>query len=137
MPSFYFRFFGWSLLMLASLLWSTHAAMDLLPKQPNVEQLPIYPHAQHVQITSPQLVGFVYRSISSFDTVDSPDRVLAFYQDELIDTGWQPRFNKNDTRIRLGFILRGCPYYYLGVRTSQPRLQKTHVEVQLIKAVCR
>jgi len=137
MPSFYFRFFWWSLLMLASLLWSTHAAMDLLPKQPDVQQLPTYPRAQQLEITSPQLVGFVYRSMTSFETVDSPDRVLAFYQNELIDAGWQPRFNKNDTRIRLGFITRGCPYYYLGVRTSQPRSHQTHVEVQLIKAVCR
>jgi hypothetical protein len=137
MQAFYLRFFGWSLVMLVSLLWSTHAAMELLPKQPDVQQLPIYPHVQHVQTTGPQLVGFAYRSTSSFETADAPARVLAFYRDELIDAGWQPRFSKNDTQIRLGFTTRGCPYYYLNVRANQPQPGQTHAEVQMTKALCR
>lgn len=135
MPAFYPRFLGWSLLLLLSLLWSTHTALALLPKQPSLRELPSYPNAYQMRTVLPKLMGSAYHSITSFDTADAPAHVLEFYQGELLDAGWLPASAQPNQR--LGFAARGCPFYYIDVHASPPHYGSTHVEVELVKTLCR
>lgn len=84
---------------------------------PNVGQIPLYPQAQQVQ----QLVNSRDGKVITFQTVDSPDQVFAYYTPLLVKDGWEdPQvYSKtaNETTLALSWYNGGPEYVFRVVVT--------------------
>jgi hypothetical protein len=60
--------------------------VSLKPLPDSVNNLPIYLRAQNVEV----ITSDTCRKVLTFTSDDSPDQIVAFYRDILINDGWRP-----------------------------------------------
>src|SRR5438874_1431925 len=77
---------------------------------PSVQNPPLYPNAQQVQVTPTVFYKDIPAKLVTFRTDDKPDTVLAFYRDALRKEGWTLSDDEAGDSLRF-FGPRGCPEY--------------------------
>jgi hypothetical protein len=105
---------------------------------PNTDNPPLYPNAEEVQVRNKDPLDYdvVYKTIS-FKTSDTPNAVLAFYEEALVKDGWslQERKSANELRFQWSTQIMGRGttrlYYWADVTARQPQLGETSVEIKL------
>ena len=69
---------------------------------------PVYPAAQNVKHEQGTCCDEV---TATFETRDSPELVLAYYERTLIEAGWKRDNRPNNTEHDLYFIIANCCYF--------------------------
>jgi hypothetical protein len=103
--------------------------------RPGILALPEYPNAENTQngtfIDNEE--GYPER-VTTFQTKDSPQKVLSFYKGRLVSAGWDVTF---DTDIPYVFFdSSACPYYALYLTATSGANEMTDVELRLVEQFC-
>ena len=120
------------LVIAAVIVWGI--IFGVFKKRPDPYKLPIYPNAQNIQTTQPYEIAFGQKWITTFEATASPKEVLAFYQQTMVDAGWQ--FSGQEDG-RLTFIYDDCPFYYIYVSAEDRQGTSTRIELQAHRELCR
>ena len=98
---------------------------------------PMYPHAQEVQVTPTTFYEDIPAKLVVFHTNDTPDAVLDFYQDALRKEGWTFEKENSKPGETLEFSgPRSCPGYSYHVTVKPASNGQTRVELEPIQYMC-
>ena len=121
------------------LQWSTYiiivACLSGCGIRPSTLALPEYSNAENTRTSSFKDNEDGYpEQVITFQTRDSPQKVLGFYKGRLVNAGWEVSF---DTDIPYAFVdPRDCPYYVLYLTATPGANEMTDVELRLIERFC-
>jgi hypothetical protein len=122
--------YGWLILLLVLILSSCGTRPLTVPSYPNAQHTTVDPRAQEPYNWPHQT--------TTFDTVDSPEIVRAWYQDILQKEGWESTTSSPAPPDWLAFNdpLSGCTPISLAISTASTGDGGTHVEVHYVVGVC-
>jgi hypothetical protein len=101
--------------------------------------VPLYPNAQHTTIDPQAREPYTWpHHLTTFDTVDSPETVRAWYQDTLQRMGWESTPRNPDHPDWLAFTdpQSGCTPISLAISTAPDEDGGTRVAVHYVVGVC-
>lgn len=103
---------------------------------PNVQNLPLYPNAQKIAVQDLPGGRSSFKRLTSFETNDKPEEVLAFYRNVLSKEGWEPMNQPTQQPDMLIFDWGngvGQPGYRMAIVVKPPDSGLTLVEVTVTK----
>lgn len=103
--------------------------------------VPAYPGARHLVVSrgpKPKTIQPVLSATrTTFDTLDGPATVQAWYERTLPLDGWWQNRLVVDNATEISFINHGCPRMYLRITWAAPAEGMTQVTVDSTETECR
>jgi hypothetical protein len=118
------------------LLWVVSSGLLLAACSNDLPTIPDYPNSQNVQTRVGEQTNWLDARHTTFQTNDSPDKVLAFYRAHLPELGWTDKgAGYNPSTIRFEYR-PGCQLYTLDIEAVGMPGGRTVVHLYLFPYTC-
>ena len=116
---------------------SAYPPPDPGKRPPDIESLRLYPGAQQVRVQRQSGAGPTFKELTTFQTGDKPEAVLAFYRRVLAKDGWEFFVPRTPIANRLGADWAngvGQPGYQVDLIAQPLAGGQTSVEITVTRA---